>query len=184
MMYNETQRQQLKQIAQASVKNGLTAGKALAININEVELTLRAARATFVTLKIKGKLRGCIGRLHAERPLVEDLAENAYAAAFRDPRFPPLNETEYLLLQYHISVLEEPEDLVVSSEAELIEKLVPGQDGVILSDGRHQGTFLPSVWESLPNPADFIKHLKRKAGLPASSWSDHYRVQRYSVEEF
>ena len=183
-MYNETQRQQLKQIAQASVKNGLTHGEALTVNINDFEPELRAIRATFVTLKVKGKLRGCIGRLHGERPLVEDIAENAYAAAFRDPRFPPLNATEYPLLEYHISVLQEPEDLAVGSETDLIEKLRPGQDGVILSDGQHQGTFLPSVWESLPNPVDFIKQLKMKAGLPASGWSDHYRVQRYLVEEF
>jgi len=183
-MYNESQRHQLLQIAKASIKYGLEHGRPLPITPDDYDRDLQALRASFVTLKIDGQLRGCIGRLQAERPLVEDIAENAFSAAFRDPRFEPVTEQEYASLDYHISVLNDPVDLPVRSEAELIEKLAPGKDGLILEEGFHRGTFLPSVWESLPNPRDFVRHLKMKAGLPASGWSDSYRVQRYHVEEF
>jgi len=183
-MYNETQRQHLKQIARDSIQYGLDHGRPLPVNSNDFDPALREIRATFVTLKINQQLRGCIGRLQAERPLIEDVAENAYSAAFRDPRFAPLREDEFDSLEYHISVLDVPVDLPVQTESELIEKLVPGKDGVILSDGLHQGTFLPSVWESLSKPADFVHHLKIKAGLPAKGWSENYRVQRYGVEDF
>jgi AmmeMemoRadiSam system protein A len=183
-MYSESQRQQLMQIARASIKHGLETGRALHIDCSDFDNTLRQRRATFVTLKINGQLRGCIGRLQAERPLVEDVAENAFSAAFRDPRFPPLSDKEYPLLEYHISVLDEPVNLDVSSESELIDRLVPGRDGVILDDGLHRGTFLPSVWESLAQPRDFVHHLKLKAGLPATGWPEKIRVQTYQVEEF
>ena len=183
-MHNDAQRRQLKQIAKQSIQYGLDNGCPLPIDTNKYEPALREKRATFVTLKINNQLRGCIGRLHAERPLVEDIAQNAFAAAFHDPRFPPLTKSEYDLLEYHISILEEPIKLPVSSETDLIAQLVPGEDGIILGDDQHQGTFLPSVWDSLPNPKDFVQHLKLKAGLPASGWSENYRVQRYRVEEF
>jgi AmmeMemoRadiSam system protein A len=183
-MYTDVQRQQLIQIAKESIQYGLIHGQPLPVNNNEFDSALRELRASFVTLKINHQLRGCIGRLQAERPLVEDVAENAYSAAFRDPRFAPLSKDEVDLLEYHISVLDEPVDLPVHSESELIEQLVPGKDGVIISDGLHRGTFLPSVWESLPKPAEFVHHLKLKAGLPVNGWSDNYRVQRYRVEEF
>lgn len=183
-MYTETQRQQLKQIAKESIQYGLNHGQPLPVDCNKFDPALREKRASFVTLKLNHQLRGCIGRLQAERPLVEDVAENAYSAAFRDPRFAPLSKDEFDTLEYHISVLEEPVDLPVQSEAELIEQLVPGKDGVILSDGIYRGTFLPSVWESLARPAEFVHHLKLKAGLPARGWSESYHVQRYRVEDF
>ena len=183
-MYSESHRQQLLHIAKASIKHGLEKGRPLPVRPDEYDNELQQVRASFVTLKLHGELRGCIGRLHAERPLVEDIAENAFSAAFRDPRFAPLTEHEFPHLEYHISILDEPVDLPVTSENDLIEKLIPGKDGLILEDGLHRGTFLPSVWESLPNPRDFVRHLKMKAGLPGNSWSDSFRVQRYRVEEF
>jgi uncharacterized protein len=129
-------------------------------------------------------LRGCIGSLEARRPLALDVAENAFASAFRDPRFAPLARAEEPRLDLHISVLSEAEQIPVRSEAELLASLRPGIDGVILSAGARRGTFLPSVWEQLPEPHRFLAQLKRKAGLPADYWSAELRVERYTVEAF
>ena len=118
------------------------------------------------------------------RPLVEDIAQNAWSAAFRDPRFPPLRADEVDDLVLHISILGEPEAMAFTSEQNLIEQIRPGVDGLILEDGQNRGTFLPSVWESLPDAADFFRHLKVKAGLAQNYWSGTLSVQRYTVEEF
>lgn len=163
---------------------GLEHQRPLPINLSDYPAHLTEPRATFVTLHLHDQLRGCIGHLDAERPLVTDIAENAFAAAFRDPRFPPVSVSEASQLAYHISVLERPVPLNVQSEQELIDVLNPGQDGVILENGKRRGTFLPSVWTSLPRPADFVSQLKLKAGLPARGWSRSYQVWRYRVEEF
>lgn len=141
-------------------------------------------RATFVTLTIGGRLRGCIGMLEACRPLAEDVAANAVAAAFEDPRFKPLTKKEFEKLEIHISVLSPPEEMTFSSEADALNQIRPGIDGLILRDGFYRGTFLPSVWEELPGKADFWAHLKNKAGLPADYWSDTIRVFRYTTEYF
>jgi len=140
--------------------------------------------ATFVTLIQGGQLRGCIGSLQAWRPLLEDVQDNARNAAFRDPRFPPIGDDELADLEVHISVLSPPEPIAASSEAELLERVRPGVDGLILEDKGHRGTFLPAVWESLPQPAQFLAHLKQKAGLPADHWSDSVRISRYTAEAF
>lgn len=145
---------------------------------------LMQERASFVTLTIGGALRGCIGMLEACRPLARDVAENACSAAFRDPRFEPLSRQELDLLDIHISVLSPPEEIAFSSESDLIGKIRPGVDGLILQDGFRRGTFLPSVWEELPDPEVFWMHLKMKAGLPASHWSDALRVFRYTADYF
>ncbi len=183
-MYSEAQRNLLKQIALDAIQYGLQHHKPKPIDPGNYDSELREQRASFVTLKINNQLRGCIGRLQAERPLVEDVAENAYSAAFRDPRFSALNEKEFSQLDVHISVLEQPVNLDVDSEQALTDKLQPGIDGVILSAGHKRGTFLPSVWESLPKASEFVRQLKIKAGLPAQGWSNEYRVQTYRVEEF
>ena len=141
-------------------------------------------RATFVTLTIRGALRGCIGMLEACRPLVEDVARNACAAAFGDPRFGPLSREEFEQMDLHISVLSPPEEMVFSSEADLLEQIRPGVDGLILQDAGRRGTFLPCVWEELPNQEIFWMHLKMKAGLPTNYWSDTLRVYRYTAEYF
>jgi AmmeMemoRadiSam system protein A len=141
-------------------------------------------RATFVTLTIGGQLRGCIGMLGACRPLAEDVAANACAAAFEDPRFPPLTKKEFEKLEIHISVLSSPEELTFSSEGEVLNQIRPGIDGLILQDGYHRGTFLPSVWGELPEKSAFWAHLKLKAGFPANYWSDTVRVFRYTAEYF
>lgn len=136
--------------------------------------------ATFVTLKINGELRGCIGTLVAHRTLVEDIKGNAISAAFRDPRFSPLCKEEFNNLEISISLLTEPEDIHFSNEDELLSKIRPGIDGLILSTATNRGTFLPSVWEDLPEKSLFWQHLKRKAGLPVDFWSPDIVVQRYT----
>jgi len=120
--------------------------------------------------------------LEACRPLVEDVAENAVAAAFHDPRFPPLSRDEFDDLKISISVLSPPEEMSFSSEADLLSQIRPGIDGLILQEGFQKGTFLPSVWEELPETEMFFEHLKLKAGLPAGYWSDTLRVFRYTAE--
>jgi len=145
---------------------------------------LTGKRATFVTLTIKGALRGCIGMLEACRPLAEDVAENAHAAAFEDPRFPPLTKKEFEKLEIHISILSPPEEIVFSSEADILCQIRPGVDGLILQEGVRRGTFLPSVWAELPEKKLFWAHLKLKAGLPANYWSDTLRVFRYTTDCF
>ncbi len=170
--------------ARASVRHGLAHGRALPVTVEDYPPPLQEPRATFVTLKLDGRLRGCIGTLEAYRPLVQDVAENAFAAAFQDPRFPPLGEAEYPRLEYHVSILSEPEPFPVRDEADLLARLRPGVDGLVLSQGPHRATFLPAVWDSLPDARDFVAHLKLKAGLPAEHWSDAMRFERYTVEEF
>ena len=141
--------------------------------------------ASFVTLTSGrlpgGPLRGCIGTLEAHRPLREDVEANAVAAATRDPRFPPLAPAELEDTVVEVSVLSAPTALPVAGEAELLARLRPGVDGVILSDARHRATFLPQVWEQLPDPADFLAHLRRKAGLPAGGWGSDLTIETYTV---
>ena len=141
--------------------------------------------ASFVTLTSGrlpgGPLRGCIGTLEAHRPLREDVEANAVAAATRDPRFPPLSRAELEDTIVEVSVLSAPTALPVVGEAELLARLHPGVDGVILSDARHRATFLPQVWEQLPDPADFLARLRRKAGLPADYWGRDVVVETYTV---
>ena len=140
--------------------------------------------ATFVTLTESGRLRGCIGSLQAWRPLVDDVAANARAAAFHDPRFPPVSASEIAGLRIEVSLLSTPEPLSFASEADAVAQLRPHVDGVILSASGRRGTFLPQVWDDLPAPADFWAHLRRKAGLPAGYWGPDVRVERYTVEKW
>ena len=140
--------------------------------------------ATFVTLTLDGQLRGCIGRLDAGRPLLEDVRANAHAAAFNDSRFPPLSAAEYPRLHLEISLLTPAAPLAVRDEADACQQLRPGIDGVILETGWHRATFLPQVWEALPDPAAFLAQLKLKAGLPAQGWPADLRLSRYQVRKW
>ncbi|MDT4331268.1 AmmeMemoRadiSam system protein A [Methylomonas sp. MED-D] len=184
MSLNDVERGCLLTLAKASIAHGLAHGRPLPVNLADYPAKLTGPAATFVTLELDGQLRGCIGRLEAARPLVEDIAENAYAAAFRDSRFPPVTAAELAGLSLHISVLSPSEPLYFASETDLISQLRPGIDGLILSEGGRRGTFLPSVWEDLPDPVEFLRHLKRKAGLPADYWSSTVKIQRYTTEMF
>lgn len=140
--------------------------------------------ASFVTLTRRGELRGCIGSLLAERPLREDIESNALAAAFRDPRFPPVATHEYADIEVEVSVLSALEPIVFESETELLSALRPGEDGVLLEYRARRGTFLPQVWEQLPEPRAFLRHLKQKAGLHADFWADDMRLSRYAVTKW
>ena len=175
-------RSTLLAVARDSIQQGLRVGQPLSVDLNDYTSELRQKRASFVTIELEEKLRGCIGHLQAVQALVQDVAENAFAAAFRDPRFPPLSIEEFPLLAVHISVLSPAEPISFSSESDLIAQLRPGIDGLILEDGAARGTFLPSVWNSLPDPRDFLVHLKRKAGLPSSHWSPGIKIYRYRAE--
>jgi AmmeMemoRadiSam system protein A len=177
-------RQSLLEIARRSIRHGLDQGSPLQVSCDDFEASLRAVRASFVTLNHNGMLRGCIGHLEARLPLVEDVAENAFSAAFRDPRFPPLRDDEYAGLELHISVLTPAEPLVCESENDLLRQMRPYRDGLILAEGLSRGTFLPSVWEQLPEPQEFLRHLKRKAGLPDDYWSSSLQIYRYETESF
>jgi hypothetical protein len=140
--------------------------------------------ATFVTLTRHGELRGCIGTLIAERPLREDVTSNARAAAFRDPRFAPVTREEMTELGVEVSLLSSIEPIESENESGLLALLRPGVDGVLLEYGRQRGTFLPQVWEQLPEPKAFLSHLKRKAGLPADFWTHDIKVSRYTVSKW
>ena len=183
-MLNVEDQETLLRLAADSIRHGLDTGRALSVNVADYSPALQQAGASFITLTILRQLRGCIGMLTATRPLIKDVAENAFAAAFEDHRFPSLTEAEYAQLEYHISILNPAETMEFESETDLLQQLRPGIDGLILEDRGRRATFLPSVWESLPKPSEFLQHLKQKAGLPADYWSDSLRVQRYTVQEF
>ncbi len=137
---------------------------------------------TFVTLTQDGELRGCIGTLVEHLPLREGLAANAVRAARHDPRFPPLTAAELARTRVEVSVLSQAEPMAVTSEDEAVAALRPGVDGVILTAGRHQATFLPQVWDQLPDPRIFLAHLRRKAGLAADYWGPDVHLSRYTVQ--
>jgi AmmeMemoRadiSam system protein A len=142
-------------------------------------------RGTFVTLTINGNLRGCIGHIIPQESLVEGVRVNAINAAFRDPRFPPLNRNEYENIHIEVSILTDPKPLTYSDAADLLNKLRPGVDGVIIKRGHHQATFLPQVWEQLPSKEAFLTNLCYKAGLEGDAWKKgDLHVSTYQVQAF
>jgi len=145
---------------------------------------LHEQRASFVTLTKSGHLRGCIGSLQPHRRLLDDVRANAQAAAFRDPRFQPLSAAEYNETAVEVSLLSPLSTMQVRDEQDALAQLRPGVDGIVLHCGQHRGTFLPQVWESLPDPRRFLGELKRKAGLSTDFWSDSVRLYRYHVDKF
>lgn len=171
----------LLRIARASIADALGAGSAGAAQASET--WLRESRATFVTLTQGQELRGCVGALEARRPLADDVAANARAAAFEDSRFEPLTLGEFARTELEVSLLSTPKALAFDDHADLLRKLRPGVDGVILEhveEGR-RGTFLPQVWEDLSDPEQFISHLKHKAGIAPGVDTRRCRVKRYRV---
>lgn len=140
--------------------------------------------ASFVTLTRQGTLRGCVGSIRAYRSLHVDVRENAKAAAFHDTRFQPLAAFELDLVRIEVSLLSPPEPLAAADEEEALRRLRPHVDGVIFEAGRLRSTFLPQVWEQLPDPREFLAHLKAKAGLPTDFWSDSVRLLRYQVSKW
>lgn len=169
------------QVARDSIQHGLQQGTALNVVTTDYAPDLQQQLACFVTLHKHGELRGCIGALEAYQPLINDVAEHAFAAAFQDPRFTALQQNEYDDITIDISVLGKPEPMHFESEADLLNQIRPGVDGLILEHDYNRGTFLPSVWEQLPDANEFLQHLKNKAGLPMDWWADDVKISRYET---
>ena len=181
---NNDDKQVLLDVAKSSIQHGLKKQCPLPVDLNEYSPLLNEFGASFVTLNLNHQLRGCIGTLEAFQPLVADVSKHAYAAAFTDPRFSPLTKEEFENLEIHISVLTKSIAIDFTNEEDLLRKVRPGIAGLILQEGPHRATFLPSVWEQLPAPADFLNHLKMKAGLSEHYWSRDVDVSRYQTISF
>lgn len=181
-MFSKDDQAQLIEIARQAISYGLLHHQPRKFRPQDYPTTLQVNRATFVTLEIQQQLRGCIGTLNAHQSIVEDISHNAYAAAFSDHRFAPVSGQEAKLLDIHLSILNPAHIIPCNNEAELLASLRPGLDGIIVTEQTQRATFLPSVWESLADPKDFIEHLKQKAGLSVGYWSDSIQFERYTVE--
>ncbi len=172
----------------ARARNAIAAELGLAAQPESSHPALAAPGATFVTLTQNGALRGCIGSLQAHRPLEQDVRANAVAAAFRDPRFAPLTAEELPRTRVEVSLLTAPQPMAFADEADALRQLRPDVDGIIFSAGEggklRRSTFLPQVWEQLPEPRQFMAHLKQKAGLPADYWGPEVRLERYEVKKW
>ncbi len=158
-------------------------GQAIA-SIAWPEEWLRTVAASFVTLRDRGELHGCIGTVDAHRALGDDVAHNAFAAAYRDARFEPVTADVRERLDVEVSVLSARVPLPAPSETALAEQLRPGVDGVVIEFQGRSATFLPQVWDHLPDPLDFLAELRMKARLPARFWHPELRVSRYTVEKY
>ena len=175
---------ELLRLARSSIEYGLVHGQPLPVRCDRLPPALVEPRATFATLRCEGELRGCCGTLEATHPLAESVASSAFRAAFRDPRFRPVRQDELGGIRLEVSVLSPLEPIPCTDEEDLLSRLVPGEDGlVIVAEGR-QATFLPKVWGSLPDPGQFLARLKAKCGLPADYWSDSLAFRRYRTTSY
>lgn len=166
-------------LARRSIEYGVVHGDLLPIHTDDLPRALAEPGATFTTLRLDGDLRGCCGTLEATHPLATAVTRSAFQAAFRDPRFDPVGEDEVSAIRLELSVLSPMEPMPVTDEADLLDRLSPGRDGlVIIADGR-RATFLPKVWEMLPDPRLFLGALKQKCGLADDYWSERLEFQRY-----
>jgi len=172
----------LLDVAVEAIRYEIVHGRPLRVDPAAYPPELHQMAATFVTLRRDGELVGCIGTLQPRESLVESVANNAGSAAFRDPRDLGPRPRTTNGLDVHVSILSPMEPMEFTSEEDLLRQIRPGVDGLLLEEGFARGTFLPSVWEQLPDPRDFLAHLKMKAGLPPTYWSDGLRVSRYTAE--
>ena len=175
---------ELLRIARGSIEHGLSHQEPLPVQCNGLPRALTELAATFTTLHFDGELRGCCGSLEAERPLAEDVARSAFQAAFRDPRFDPVSKDELDGIKLEVSVLSPLELLRVSDEADLLDQLMPGRDGLVIIAHGRRATFLPKVWETLPDWRQFVAALKIKCGLPDDYWSERLVFQRYRTTSY
>ncbi len=169
-------------IIHKSIKQGLGLEKAFDIDMSALSEQLKMHYAVFITLKLNGQLRGCIGTNEAHMPLIEAVAKYAHAAAFSDPRFKPLTEEEYKQVEISLSILTPAEPFPFKDEQDLLNKLRPNIDGLIIAKNNKRATFLPVVWETLPDSKQFLNELKRKAGIPASESVEE--AWRYTAEYY
>ncbi len=177
-------REPLLDIAQQSIRHGIVNGKCPNVEVLSFPHPMRTHRRTFVSVHTGGKLRGCVGSLAPNNPLIADVVQNAYRAAFEDKRFKPLAEEDLTETDISVSVLSTPRPITFKGEADLVAQIQPDTDGLILQDGDKRGIFLPVVWEQIAAPGEFLRNLKRKAGLPLDHWSDGIKVWRYTTESF
>jgi len=184
-MYSKSEKHWLLILARESIALGLKDRRSYEVDPKQVTPEFKEKRGCFVTLTIGGQLRGCIGHIEAIQPLYKDVIENATSAAFDDPRFPPLDQSELDEVEIEVSVLGKPIDLDYKSSDDLVRKLKPGKDGVILRKGAASATFLPQVWDQIKAPEDFLSHMCAKAGLDSDEWREgKLEIQTYSVEAF
>ena len=175
----------LLHVAREAIEHRVWGKKLPLIQKESITSNLQEQGASFITLTIRGQLRGCIGALEAHQPLIDDVREHAVAAAFEDPRFPPLGENELSRIQIEVSRLTRPVPLEYKDADDLLSKLRPYVDGVIIKDGLRRATFLPQVWEKIPDPSEFMDHLCYKMGAAHHHWRNkHPDVFTYQVEEF
>lgn len=175
----------LLSVARQTIQQRLFSSEKQGLADSQVSPKFSERRGTFVTLTIDGGLRGCIGHIMPQESLLEGVRVNAINAAFRDPRFRPLSREEWERVKIEISILTEPKTLPYSDAEDLLEKLRPGTDGVIIKKGFHQATFLPQVWEQLPDKKEFLTHLCLKAGLEMDAWKkEKLEVSTYQVQAF
>ena len=172
---------ELLRLARGSIEHGFAHRKPLPIDVGELPATLSTPAATFTTLRLDGELRGCCGRLEAQLPLASDVAHSAFQAAFHDPRFSPVRRHEFEALELEVSVLTPMEPFPVVDEADLLARLTPHADGLVIVAGGRRATFLPKVWESLPDPRQFLNQLRLKCGLPQDYWSERLEFLRYGT---
>ena len=184
MSLSESQKNTLFRVARESIASGLRQGCRFDVDLEHYDVALRVERASFVTLRIRKKLRGCIGSLEAKCALVADVAANAHSAAFSDPRFQPLVSDELPQLRISIAVLTRSEPIEFSCEADLVRQLRPGIDGVILEEGNRRATLIPAAWSHVESSDQFVRQLKIKAGLSSNHWSETLQFRRYQAESF
>jgi AmmeMemoRadiSam system protein A len=184
----EDQGQKLLCLARATIAARLGLSNASSRTIPDNQLAdpaFQEQRGTFVTLKIRNQLRGCMGCLTPSETIQEGIQRNAVNAAFNDPRFPPLTGPELEQAEIEVSILTNPQDLEYSDGKDLLKKLRPNIDGAIISKGMARATFLPQVWEQLPRTEEFLSHLCRKAGLSPDEWQKgELDVSIYQVQYF
>jgi AmmeMemoRadiSam system protein A len=170
--------------AAEAIESALSGAASAPPELASTPAALRENRACFVTLNTGGELRGCVGSIEAHRPLIFDVWHNARAAAFHDPRFLPLRAEEWPQTDLEISVLSPMRQVAAEREEDLTNLLRPGQDGLVLAFGEQRATFLPKVWEQIPDARQFVRRLKQKAGLPADFWRATARAWLYDTESF
>jgi AmmeMemoRadiSam system protein A len=175
----------LLRLAREALERGVKGERLPPLDLGSLPPRLRMQGASFVTLTVHGDLRGCIGALEPYQPLAEDVREHAVAAALNDFRFPPVGPGELSDIHIEVSRLTMPEPLAYTSSEDLLVKLRPGIDGVLLRYGSRRATFLPQVWEKVPDPAEFLDHLCMKMGASPGLWREkELQVSIYQVEEF
>jgi AmmeMemoRadiSam system protein A len=175
---------ELLRLARGSIEYGFVHREPLPLDFAALPGALTEERATFTTLHLAGKLRGCCGTLEASRPLAADVAHSAFQAAFRDPRFDPLGKDEFERVSLEVSVLSPMAPMTVADEADLLGQLTPGADGLVIIEGWRRATFLPKVWDMLPEPERFLAELKLKCGLPPTYWSERLEFRRYHTTTY